>query len=243
HGALQQKGGLRLDAGQLVRKGGKNGPVVAPGKSADSPIVDAVLGKDRSRMPPEKEGPPLTEQQITLLRGWIDQGAKAPDEPIPEDPRRHWAFRKPVRPALPSVKATAKVRNPVDAFLLAKVEAASLEPRPETDRAILLRRVTFDLTGLPPTPEELSAFLADSSSDAYEKVVERLLRSPRYGERWARHWMDVWRYSDWYGRRAVPDVWNSAPQVFRWRDWIVRSLNADKGYDRMVMEMLAGDEI
>src|SRR5207249_5966200 len=131
----------------------------------------------------------------------------------------------------------------VDAFLLAKVEAASLEPRPETDRAILLRRVTFDLIGLPPTAEELHAFLADSSSDAYEKVVDRLLASPRYGERWARHWMDVWRYSDWYGRRSVPDVMNSYPQIWRWRDWIVRSLNEDAGYDRMIQEMLAADEL
>ncbi|NDA69334.1 MAG: DUF1549 domain-containing protein, partial [Verrucomicrobia bacterium] len=111
------------------------------------------------------------------------------------------------------------------------------------DKPTLLRRVYLDLLGLPPTREELHAFLADAAPDAYERVVERLLNDPRHGERWARHWMDVWRYSDWFGRRQVPDVWNSAPQIWRWRDWIVKSLNADHGYDRMVKEMLAGDEI
>src|SRR5204863_3974623 len=122
-------------------------------------------------------------------------------------------------------------------------DRAGLRPRPPAPKEVLLRRVYLDLTGLPPTRDELHAYLADASPGAYERVVERLLSSPRHGERWARHWMDVWRYSDWYGRRAVPDVWNSAPQVYRWRDWIVRSLNADRGYDRLVMEMLAGDEI
>src|SRR5262249_28898248 len=146
-------------------------------------------------------------------------------------------------PPLPKVADPTWSRNPIDAFIAAAHEKAHLRPRPTAAKETLLRRVSLDLIGLPPTHEELRAFLADDSADAYEKVVDRLLADPRHGERWARHWMDVWRYSDWYGRRAVPDVWNSAPQVFRWRDWIVHSLNADKGYDRMVMEMLAGDEI
>jgi hypothetical protein len=135
------------------------------------------------------------------------------------------------------------VGNPIDAFLSAEYGKHGLHPSPPAARAALLRRVYLDLIGLPPTREELHAFLADASADAYEKVVDRLLDSPRYGERWARHWMDVWRYSDWYGRRSVPDVMNSYPQIWRWRDWIVRSLNQDKGYDRMIQEMLAADEI
>jgi len=243
HGALRQKAGLRLDTGALIRKGSRSGPVVVPGKSDESALIDAVMGKDRIRMPPEKEGAALTEKQIAVLRAWIDQGAKAPDEPVPEDPRKHWAFQKPVRPPLPKVADPVWSRNPLDAFLAATHEKAKLRPRPPALKETLLRRVHLDLIGLPPTRDELQAFLKDESPDAYEQVVDRLLADPRHGERWARHWMDVWRYSDWYGRRAVPDVWNSAPQVFRWRDWIVRSLNADKGYDRMVMEMLAGDEI
>ena len=164
-------------------------------------------------------------------------------QPTPVAASEHWAFRVPSRPELPAVKNSAWVKNPIDAFIAAEHERRGLAPNPPADKATLLRRVTIDLIGLPPTREELQSFLADSSPDAYEKVVDRLLQSQQYGERWARHWMDVWRYSDWYGRRQVPDVWNSAPQVWRWRDWIVRSLNNDKGYDRMVMEMVAADEI
>src|SRR5262249_40735959 len=149
-----------------------------------------------------------------------------------------WAFRVPERPAPPPAKEAGWGRNPIDAFVSAAHVQHGLEPRPEADKATLLRRVYFDLIGLAPTREELHAFLADTSDQAFEKVVDRLLASPQYGERWGRHWMDIWRYSDWYGRRAVPDWWNSASQIWRWRDWIVRSLNEDKGYDRMVMEML-----
>jgi len=243
HGSLRQKAGLRLDSAVLIRKGGKGGPVVVPGKSADSPLIDAVLGRGRPRMPPEKEGPPLTEKQIAVLQGWIDAGAKAPDERPPEDPRKHWAFQVPVRPALPAVRNAAWVRNPIDAFVAAEQEKHGLRPLPPADRESLLRRVCLDLTGLPPTRDELHAFLADGGADAYERAVDRLLASPQYGERWGRHWMDVWRYSDWYGRRSVPDWWNSASQIWRWRDWIVKSLDADKGYDRMIQEMLAADEI
>jgi mono/diheme cytochrome c family protein len=243
HGALRQKAGLRLDSALLIRKGARDGPVIAPGKSAESPLVDAVLGRGRPRMPPEKDGPPLTDKQIADLRAWIDAGARAPDERPPEDPRRHWAFQAPARPAAPAVRNSGWVRNPIDAFVAAEWDRRGLQPLPPADAASLLRRASLDLTGLPPTRAELHAFLADGSTDAYEKAVDRLLASPQYGERWGRHWMDVWRYSDWYGRRSVPDWWNSASQIWRWRDWIVRSLNADKGYDRMVLEMLAADEI
>jgi hypothetical protein len=147
------------------------------------------------------------------------------------------------RPPVPAVKNQAWVRNPIDAFIAKEHEARGLRPRPEATKAVLLRRVYFDLTGLPPTPEEMHAYLADTSHDAYEKVVDRLLDSPRYGERWGRHWMDVWRYSDWAGWTDGGQIRDSQPHIWRWRDWIIESLNEDKGYDRMVLEMLAGDEL
>jgi hypothetical protein len=145
------------------------------------------------------------------------------------------------RPAVPAVKNAAWVRNPIDAFLAAGHEERGVRPRPEAPKSVLLRRVYLDLTGLPPTPDELHAFLDDNSPDAYERVVDRLLATSRYGERWGRHWMDVWRYSDWAG--YGPQIRDSQPHIWRWRDWIVESLNEDKGYDRMILEMLAGDEI
>jgi mono/diheme cytochrome c family protein len=244
HGALRQKSGLRLDAAELIRKGGNSGLAIVPGKSEESLLIDAVMGRnDTKRMPPKEEGAPLSAPQIALLKAWIDQGARAPNEAVPEDPRKHWSFRRPVRPALPRAADPAWTRNPIDRFIAAQQEKHGLRAAAPASQETLLRRVYLDLTGLPPTRADLHAFLADTSDHAYEKVVDRLLTSPRYGERWARHWMDVWRYSDWYGRRAVPDVWNSAPQIWRWRDWIVKSLNADKGYDRMIVEMLAADEV
>ncbi len=150
-------------------------------------------------------------------------------------------FETVKRPDVPAVKNTAWVRNPIDAFVAAEHEERGLKPRPEATKAVLLRRVYFDLIGLPPTPDELHAFLNDASPDAYEKVVDHLLASPRYGERWGRHWMDVWRYSDWAGWGQ--QVRDSQPHIWHWRDWIIESLNADKGYDRMVLEMLAADEL
>jgi len=246
HGALKQKAKLRLDTVRRMTAGGTSGPAVAPG-DAGSLLLERVTDADESsRMPPE--GKPLTSQQIALLKAWIEQGAKGTADEKPEtDPRDHWAFRPVHRPAVPSVnrdpKGSAAVGNPIDAFLAAEWEKRGLTPAPEADKATLLRRVYLDLIGLPPTRDELHAFLKDESPGAYEKVVERLLASPEYGERWGRRWMDVWRYSDWYGRRSVPDVLNSYGQVWRWRDWIVRSLNDDRGYDEMVRLMLAADEL
>jgi hypothetical protein len=159
-------------------------------------------------------------------------------EPYPWRP-----FEKVHRPATPTVNNKTWVRNPIDAFLAAEHEAHGLTPRPEAPKALLLRRVYLDLIGLPPTREELHAFLDDPSSDAYEKVVDRLLDSPQYGERWGRHWMDVWRYSDWAGWTGGNQIRDSQPHIWRWRDWIVESLNRDKGYDRMILEMLAADEL
>ena len=243
HGALKQKGKLRLDTAALMAKGGTSGPAIKPGDTAGSLLLERVSDPDEaSRMPPE--GKPLTATQVATLKVWIEQGAKAPADEKPEaDPTKHWAFVRPVRPPLPTVADPEWNRNPVDRFIAADHAKRGLKPAAEADRATLLRRVYLDLVGLPPTRDELHAFLADDAPDAYEKVVEKLLASPRYGERWGRRWMDVWRYSDWYGRRSVPDVLNSYGQVWRWRDWIVTSLNADRGYDEMVRLMLAADEL
>ncbi|HEX5271218.1 MAG TPA: DUF1549 domain-containing protein, partial [Gemmataceae bacterium] len=243
HGGLQQKGALRLDTANFVREGGNSGPAVVPGKAADSLLVARVTASGgKRRMPPADLGEALSEKQVALLRAWIDRGASGPADEKPEaDPKEHWAFRAPVRPAVPRTKETDRVRNPIDAFLAAEREKRGLTPQPPADRATLLRRVTIDLTGLPPTREDLAAFLADPSPDAYEKVVERLLASPQYGERWGRHWMDVWRYSDWWG--LGEEVRNSQKHIWHWRDWIVESVNADKGYDQMIREMLAADEL
>ncbi|HVA51500.1 MAG TPA: DUF1553 domain-containing protein [Pirellulales bacterium] len=241
HGPLKQESELRLDTGAFIRRGGTDGPAIEPGNPTASRLVERVSATDPSRrMPPE--GAPLTAREIGTLAAWIESGAKTPaDEKPQDDPTTHWAFRRPLRPAVPTARSDW-VTNPIDAFIVARQVAAGVGPLAEADKATLLRRLTLDLIGLPPTRDELRAFLADPSDTAYERAVDRLLNSPQYGERWGRHWMDVWRYSDWYGRRAVPDVMNSYPHVWRWRDWIVRSLNDDKGYDRMIVEMLSADE-
>ncbi|HEY8503060.1 MAG TPA: DUF1549 domain-containing protein, partial [Gemmataceae bacterium] len=152
----------------------------------------------------------------------------------------HWAFVPPVRPPVPAPKNADWAKHPIDAFLAAEHERRGLQPSEPAPKHVLLRRVYLDLIGLPPTPQELEAFLADTSPEAHEKVVDRLLASPRYGERWGRHWMDVWRYSDWYGYGN--ELRNSQKHLWRWRDWIIESLNADKPYARMIVEMLAADE-
>lgn len=243
HGGLKQNAKLRLDTVQLMRKGGRSGPAVQPGVPDKSLLIERITAKDKDdRMPPDS--PPLSPEEVAKIRAWIAQGAVGPAEEQPEtDAREHWAFRPVKRPDVPKVKDAAWAKNPIDAFLAAEHAKQGLTPRPAIEKSLLLRRVYLDLIGLPPTSKDMQDFLSDKADDAYEKVVDRLLADPRHGERWGRHWMDVWRYSDWYGRRMVPDVWNSAPQVWRWRDWIVKSVNADKGYARMIQEMLAADEI
>ena len=244
HGALQQKSGLRLDTAALAARGGQHGPAFVAGKPEKSLLLAKVSATDLAeRMPPE--GDALKPAQIELLRRWIASAAPAPKDERPEpSPSDHWAFKPVTTTPVPQIRNSQfAIRNSIDAFINVSLTAAKLPPLPPADKPTLLRRVYLDLTGLPPTREELHAFLADTSPDAYERLVDRLLKSPQHGERWARHWMDVWRYSDWFGRRMVPDVWNSAPQIWRWRDWIVRSLNSDRGYDRMVKEMLAADEL
>ncbi len=240
HGIRQQKGGLRLDSAALAIKGGLSGAAIRPGDPDGSLLLQRVSATDASeRMPPE--GEPLTQEQTAALREWIQQNAAAATDERPE--RDHWAFKVPTRPAIPQGERAEWNANPIDAFVAAEHAAHGVTPRPEAPRAALLRRVTLDLTGLPPTPDELHAFLNDASPMAYETVVDRLLSRPQHGERWGRHWMDVWRYSDWAGWTDGKQVRDSQPHIWRWRDWIVESLNADKPYDRMVTEMLASDEL
>jgi len=244
HAALKQESGLRLDTGASIIKGGDSGAIVSPGKSGESELIARVTHSDPDiRMPPEGEGSPLTGDEVALLKAWIDQGAKGPADERPEaDPRDHWSFRAVVRPEIPTLQNAPGARlNAIDAFLAAEREQHGLVAQPPADKHILLRRVYLDLVGLPPTAEQIEAFVADDSDDAYEQVVNRLLDSPQYGERWGRHWMDVWRYSDWWGLGA--EVRNSQKHIWHWRDWIVESLNADAGYDEMVRQMLAADEL
>ena len=242
HGALKQEAGLRLDTIENMKRGGDSGPAIAPGDPSASLLMKAIRGDaDATAMPPVGEASPLNSAQQASLAAWIDAGAAGPPQEAPEaDPRDHWAFRRPVRPAPPAADSSA---NPVDRFVAAEWANHQLQPSSLAPPEVQLRRVSFDLIGLPPSREILHEFLADPSDAAYARIVDRLLQSPQYGERWARHWMDVWRYSDWYGRRSVPDWWNSACQIWRWRDWIVASLNDDCGYDVMIQEMLAGDEL
>jgi mono/diheme cytochrome c family protein len=241
HGVLKQKGGLRLDTAALALRGGKNGAAIKPGDAESSALIERVSAADESeRMPPE--GEPLKPAEIAALRTWIAQGASAPADEQPErDPREHWAFRTPVRPAVPAVANSEWAKNPIDAFIAREHEERGLTAQRPADKRVWLRRVSLDLIGLPPTREELDAFDADDSAGAYDCVVTRLLASPQYGERWGRHWMDIWRYSDWWGLGA--EVRNSQKHIWHWRDWIIESLNTDKGYDQMLREMLAADEL
>ena len=240
HGALKQEGGLRLDTAEFARKGGEDGRVLVPGNPGGSELVRRVQAKlDDGRMPPE--GQPLTGEQISLLSRWISAGATGPaDEKPAQDPRRHWAFQIPARRPAPRVAAAA-LSNPIDAFLADQQQHHGLKPLAEADKPTQLRRLYWDLIGLPPTVAELRDFLDDRRPDAWERVVDRLLANPHYGERWGRHWMDIWRYSDWYG--LGEQVRNAQKHMWHWRDWIVESLNDAKGYDRMLAEMLAADEI
>jgi len=241
HGPLAQKSGLRLDTAKFILKGSDGGEIVEPGKGETSLLIERVTDPDGSfRMPPEADGAPLSAEKIAILKAWIDQGAKGPAEEAILDPRDHWSYKRPVKAPLPG-DASARDVNPIDAFLSAARESRGLTPVSRADKETLLRRAYLDLIGLPPTREEIRAFLADSSPDAYERMIDRLLASPHYGERWARHWMDVWRYTDWFGLGG--EVRYSQKHIWRWRDWIVDSLHEDKGYDRMILEMLAADEL
>ncbi|MEX2187007.1 MAG: PSD1 and planctomycete cytochrome C domain-containing protein [Pirellulales bacterium] len=242
HGPLKQESGLRVDTAALLAKGGDRGAGFAVGKAADSTLLAALLGGDDvERMPLERK--PLSDEQISLFKAWIDEGAMGPADERPADPLDHWAFKPVARPALPSTSRDGWTRGAIDRHVAAEFDRRKLAPQGEADRGTLLRRVYLDLIGLPPTTEELAAFVADESPDAYERVVDRLLASPQHGERWARHWMDVWRYSDWAGWTGGGQIRDSQPHIWHWRDWIVEALNADLPYDRMIVEMLAADEV
>jgi hypothetical protein len=238
HGALAQKGKLRVDSGANMLARG----VVVPGKPGESELLARVSSSDdKQRMPPE--GHALKPEQVAKLKAWVEQGAKVPADDKPEaDPRDHWSFRAPVRPAVPRIaNPKLQIANPIDAFLAKEWEKRGLVPVKPADRRVLIRRVYLDLIGLPPTAEQTEAFVKDASPDAYEKVVDRLLASPQYGERWGRHFLDIWRYSDWWGLGA--ELRNSQRHVWHWRDWAVEGFNADLGYDEMVRQMLAADEL
>jgi hypothetical protein len=243
HGALKQEAGLRLDTGKSVLLGGDSGPSVVSGSPETSGLIQRVVAEDASyRMPPEHEGEPLTHEEIAILHDWIESGANVPQEEHPEeDPSQHWAFQPLTRPLVPQVQFSYWPVNAIDAFVAAGHHTRGLRPQPEAERVALLRRLTLDLIGLPPTPEEITQALTDRSEDWYPRTVERLLSDPRHGERWARHWMDIWRYSDWWG--LGDQLRNSQKHIWHWRDWIVQSLNQDMPYDEMVRLMLAADEL
>ena len=240
HGGEKQKGGLRLDQKGAALKGGDSGPLLIAGKSGESLLIQAVAGTkaDLAQMPRKRT--PLTPEQIGLLRAWIDQGADWPETAMvnARDPSKHWAFIPPVRPKLPGVKNAKWTRNPIDYFILARLEKERLKPAAEAERITLLRRLSLDLIGLPPTIAEVDAFLADKSPNAYEKQVERLLASPHYGERWGRQWLDAARYADSDGFEK-----DKRRSVWFYRDWVIKALNRDLPYDQFIIEQLAGDEI
>jgi hypothetical protein len=242
HGALKQEGGLRLDTAHLALKGGDSGAVLTPENPLKSLLLNRITATDPSEhMPPPQEGEALTAEQVRLLQHWIADGAQGPEDEQPEtDPGQHWAFQPIARPTVPKTDTTW-VRNPIDAFLHQRQTERGIQPQPEAQRIVLLRRLYFDLIGIPPTLEEIAACEADASPQWYEHTLERLLDDPRHGERWARHWMDIWRYSDWWGLGA--QLRNSQKHIWHWRDWIVESLNADTPYDEMVRLMLAADEL
>ena len=243
HGSLKQEAGLRLDTVALMRQGGETGSAIEAGNPAGSLLLARVVAADLSqRMPPEGEGEPLSPEQVALAEAWIGAGAPAPADETPEaSPRDHWAFQPLVRPEVPTVANTAWVKNPIDAFLSQSHQEQGLVPQPEATRAQLVRRLYLDLIGLPPEPGTLQKMETSTAPDWYEQLVDRLLADPRYGERWGRHWMDVWRYSDWWG--LGEEHRNSQKHIWHWRDWIVESLNADIPYDEMVRQMLAADEL
>ncbi|WP_442505387.1 PSD1 and planctomycete cytochrome C domain-containing protein [Novipirellula sp. SH528] len=234
HGVLKQEGDLRLETLPLMLESG----VIDPGDADTSLLIERIVAEPDDRMPPTEDGAALKPEEIALLRDWINEGAITPEEKIPVGPESHWAFQKIVRPGLPGLQsdnASESSINPIDQWLDVKRREHGLQTTPLADRSIALRRLYLDLVGLPPTAEQLR------DERPWETIVDELLESPQHGERWARHWMDVWRYSDWYGLGA--QLRYSQKHLWHWRDWIVDSLNQDKGYDQMVLEMLAGDEL
>jgi hypothetical protein len=236
HGPDKQRGGLRLD-NKAALAGGDAGVVIVPGQVEKSPLIRRITSSDEAeRMPPKGER--LTPEQVRILRAWIDQGAAWPDDAA--DPiKQHWAFKPVARREAPDVETHGWARNPIDRFIAAKLHVAGLTPSPEADRATLLRRLKFDLLGLPPTPEEIDAFVADCRPDAYERQVDTMLASPHYGERWARHWLDVVHFAESHGF----EMNQPRPNAWPYRDYVIRAFNDDKPYDQFITEQLAGDAL
>jgi mono/diheme cytochrome c family protein len=249
HGATKTSGGLRLDTRRAILAGGDTGPAVEPGDPENSLLVQAIRHEGGLAMPPKK--PKLSESTVADFVTWVRLGAPDPrtgpaaspseaaGPTFADEARRHWSFQPVRKPVPPNVKDGAWATNPVDAFILAQLEQRGWHPAPPASRSEWIRRVSFDLTGLPPTPEDVDAFVADASPEAYERVADRLLRSPQYGERWAQHWLDVVRFAETEGfeyDRHIPDAW-------RYRDYVIDALNRDKPFDRFVVEQIAGDEV
>ena len=238
HGEKKQWAGLRLDSRAALLQGGDSGPAVIPLQPDASLLIRAIRHEDEDlKMPQDKK---LTERQIETLVQWVALGAPYPETPLTKKRFRdpgHWAFQPPVSGQVPEVQDTTWVQSDVDRFILARLEAEHLIPAPMADQRTLIRRVTFDLTGLPPTPDEIAAFLTDERPDAYAHLVDRLLASPTYGERWGRHWLDVARYADSNGL----DENIAHGTAWRYRDYVVSSINADKPFDRFITEQIAGD--
>lgn len=236
HGPKNPMGDLRLDSRRGL-EGGLSGRSIIPGKSAESLLVKMIAGQvEGKRMP--MAGDPLSDGQIGLIRAWVDQGAAWPEDSTkaggPDG--KHWAYVQTVRPALPEVHKKTWPRNAIDNSVLARLEKEGLGPSPEADRARLIRRLSLDLIGLPPSVAEVDAFIADEKPDAYERVVERLLASPHYGERWARHWLDLARYADSHGYESDP-----LRSMWRYRDWVIEAFNQNMPFDQFTIEQLAGD--
>lgn len=243
HGPDKQKSGLRLDLKVEALRGGDSGKVILPGKSAESELIRNVAGLDPDLvMPPEGEER-LTAVEIGKLRAWIDGGAVWPDEAdavaAARKTSKHWAFQPPQRAELPRVKTSPEGwgKNPIDWFVLARLEQENIAPAPEADRATLLRRLSLDLLGLPPSPEEVATFVNDRRRDAYERLVNRLLDSPHFGERWGRHWLDLARYADSDGYEKD----NARPYAYLFRDWVIDAINRDLPFDQFTIQQLAGD--
>jgi hypothetical protein len=242
HGPKKQQGGLRLDSRAALLQGGDNGPVVVPGAPEKSRLIQAVRQTGDLKMPPQQK---LTPAQIAALVRWVKMGAPwagaqaatTRGGAITAEERQFWSFQPVRNPPVPAVKDTAWPLSEVDRFILARLEAKGLRPVRVADKCPLIRRATFDLIGLPPTPAEVNAFLADSSPDAFARVVERLLASPAYGERWGRHWLDVVRYADTAGETADFPV----PEAYLYRNYVIDAFNRDKPYDRFLREQVGGD--
>jgi hypothetical protein len=237
HGEKVGLSGLRLTSRENLLKGGAHGPSIKPGSASQSRLWQAVSGAIKPSMPPTGK---LPDDEVAVLREWIDQGAPWVVGITPTAQSDWWAFQTAVKPAVPKIPgAEYPAEYPIDAFILARLQSANVNPSPEASRLALLRRASYDLHGLPPTPELVKAFLSDNSANAWEKLIDQLLDSPRYGERWGRHWLDLVRYGDTSGFEQDPYIL----EAWRYRDYVIQSFNEDKPYDRFVKEQLAGDEL